>query len=639
MGEYGHDSSYTVSVSPPTSQNCQSSNNPISWRWTYNGCAPESDSSFCSRYGKNCGSFTATDNCGNARTANCGSCTSPQSCGGGGTANVCGGGTIKCPNDAGVPYYNPGDMLSCGVCGTKTCRSDGTWPPCSDPCVSPTCSDSVQNQGEAGVDCGGPCPACTPGKCPNDAGVPYYNPGDMLPCGVCGTKTCRADGTWPPCTDPCTTSSGDCGNDREEPGEECDRGTRNGDCPAECSYECKWNRNCPPPQECSPNTWQSTSNGCGACGTEQRWCDNNGKWTSQYQCIGQGPCTPSQTQCSGSSYQSCNSGCNWQAAGTDNDGDGVDSQCGDSQCDNAYGVFDSTRQSPETSCADFLDNDCDGRRDCQDTDCAGRQGPGGVICCQIVSDCLQDDCVIESCVANNCQFTNRNSCDSTECASGRYCYNGDCTDGDNSEYVCLNCAPDTTIGRWDWSAKIFEDAGKAYSRNTNVFDRLFDSNEGSCPGTTCTKSAGCSCYDTLSTKTLIKRKRALTTGNCCGDDPNEWYKKDYYGGECVSSVDQCVWSDGHSQQANSGNKQWWCNPGNWHECNDNTIGQGSPNNPPPQGVCCAGTVGNSGWTPVSEILPENQYSCTDGKDNDCDGKIDCEDNDCDGTIKGTVKSD
>src|SRR5690606_34810781 len=32
---------------------------------------------------------------------------------------------------------------------------------CGGPCPAcPTCDDGIQNQGETGVDCGGPCPAC-----------------------------------------------------------------------------------------------------------------------------------------------------------------------------------------------------------------------------------------------------------------------------------------------------------------------------------------------------------------------------------------------------------------------------------------------------------------------------------------------
>lgn len=42
-------------------------------------CTPESNSTFCSRLGKNCGSVTASDNCGTPRTVTCGVCISPTS--------------------------------------------------------------------------------------------------------------------------------------------------------------------------------------------------------------------------------------------------------------------------------------------------------------------------------------------------------------------------------------------------------------------------------------------------------------------------------------------------------------------------------------------------------------------------------
>lgn len=54
------------------------------------GCIPETDSAFCTRLGRDCGSVTANDNCGISRTvSSCGTCTLPDTCGGGGTANVC----------------------------------------------------------------------------------------------------------------------------------------------------------------------------------------------------------------------------------------------------------------------------------------------------------------------------------------------------------------------------------------------------------------------------------------------------------------------------------------------------------------------------------------------------------------------
>jgi hypothetical protein len=55
-------------------------------------CTAESDSAFCQRLAKNCGSVTAADNCGANRTVgDCGVCSvQGQTCGGGGTANRCG---------------------------------------------------------------------------------------------------------------------------------------------------------------------------------------------------------------------------------------------------------------------------------------------------------------------------------------------------------------------------------------------------------------------------------------------------------------------------------------------------------------------------------------------------------------------
>jgi uncharacterized protein YjbI with pentapeptide repeats len=58
---------------------------------TTGACAPESNTTFCARQGKVCGSVTVLDNCGNSRTvSSCGGCTTPYTCGGAGTPNVCG---------------------------------------------------------------------------------------------------------------------------------------------------------------------------------------------------------------------------------------------------------------------------------------------------------------------------------------------------------------------------------------------------------------------------------------------------------------------------------------------------------------------------------------------------------------------
>ncbi|MBI2650305.1 carboxypeptidase regulatory-like domain-containing protein [Candidatus Woesearchaeota archaeon] len=307
------------------------------------------------------------------------------------------------------------------------------------------------------------------------------------------------------------------------------------------------------------------------------------------------------------------------AIGTNADGDAKDKECGDSLCDNAAGVFDSTKTTTETACADGLDNDCDGKKDCADSDCAALTGPSGVRCCQTASNCVQSNCVAESCVSNACSYSSRNACDATECAAGTYCdaAGGTCKSPDENSNVCLNCASDQTPSyTWSWSISKFEDAGKAYGAE------LFNSNNAGC-----TAESGGVCFDNTG-KTDV-HKAALTTGNCCGDDPNEFYKSDYYGPECVSSLNDCVWSTGDAQLSDSGNPAWWCYLGKWDECTKAAhLGKhfGS--------VACAGT--GTGWT--LNPLPESNYSCTDGLDNDGDGLVDCADSDCDGSISGTVKN-
>ena len=54
------------------------------------GCAPESEASFCARNQRECGAFTGTDNCATTRTASsCGTCPVGEACGAGGVPGRC----------------------------------------------------------------------------------------------------------------------------------------------------------------------------------------------------------------------------------------------------------------------------------------------------------------------------------------------------------------------------------------------------------------------------------------------------------------------------------------------------------------------------------------------------------------------
>ncbi len=60
-----------------------------------------------------------------------------------------------------------GPCPACPTCSDGIQNQGETGVDCGGPCPAcpqePTCSDGIQNQGETGVDCGGPCPACPPG--------------------------------------------------------------------------------------------------------------------------------------------------------------------------------------------------------------------------------------------------------------------------------------------------------------------------------------------------------------------------------------------------------------------------------------------------------------------------------------------
>jgi hypothetical protein len=52
------------------------------------------------------------------------------------------------------------------ICGDGLCNGTESCSVCAQDCgACPSCSDGIQNQGETGVDCGGPCAPCSTGSC------------------------------------------------------------------------------------------------------------------------------------------------------------------------------------------------------------------------------------------------------------------------------------------------------------------------------------------------------------------------------------------------------------------------------------------------------------------------------------------
>jgi len=74
----------------------------------------------------------------------------------------------QCPQPEEGCHYEIDDSARCPSCGELKCQ--GTTTP-------PTCRDGKQNQGETGVDCGGPCPVCKSNSCINEDSI--YVRGDF----------------------------------------------------------------------------------------------------------------------------------------------------------------------------------------------------------------------------------------------------------------------------------------------------------------------------------------------------------------------------------------------------------------------------------------------------------------------------
>lgn len=564
----------------------------------------------------------------------------PCNCGGSGVINGCGScvGGVPTPNG----YGQPCNCDVCGCGGTIQCDGTCSGSPPAPPNYGEKCGACVDGM----IDCAGACVGGSPGggiPCNDACGGPgitncdgsctghlnpmiFGDPCNINPCGPAGTFDCT-----PACTvgDPTPAGFGDT----------CNCGPCGCGGTINCGAACSGADPAPPTYGnacmatgtiicdgtcselyCGGSPPPNYGDSCGACGT----IDCLGA------CVGEAGCTPGATQCSGGREQKCDENCGWVDVGTDGDADGTDFACGDSLCDtNSPGIFDATRLGTEDggvgTCTDGLDNDCDGVKDCQDPDCLAGPASG---CCNVAADCAgvgANQCRDDVCVENFCMEQDRVlTCDNTECGGNSFCNvpGGVCTDPDNDQSLCMSCATDLTAG-YSWNSSVHEDANISFSENTNVYNTLFDSDGALCFPNCFSVGGG-----------NIPHENVAGSPNCCGDDPNEFYKRDFFGGECVDNVNDCVWSEGDAQQHHTGNRSLWCYSGEWEECSapehlGKTLGPGPV-------ITCAGDITNVEWTPPGGLLGENFYSCEDDLDNDGDTFIDSQDPDCDGNIAGYV---
>ncbi len=164
-----------------------------------NCCSPESNTQFCSRLTRQCGSVTANDNCGNSRTvSSCGTCQSGYTCSNGlciqscvpeTNAQFCSRLTRQCGSvTANDNCGNSRTVSSCGTCQSGYTCSNGL---CIQSCVPET---NAQFCSRLGKDCG------------NVTGVDNCGNSKTVNCGSCSSPlTCGGNGTANVCG--CTVSS------------------------------------------------------------------------------------------------------------------------------------------------------------------------------------------------------------------------------------------------------------------------------------------------------------------------------------------------------------------------------------------------------------------------------------------------
>jgi hypothetical protein len=310
------------------------------------------------------------------------------------------------------------------------------------------------------------------------------------------------------------------------------------------------------------------------------------------------PCNATGSRCSGMSC-SCSP---TEAAEThctdtiDNDCDGLadcaDPDCNNVPCGSMTGFFcqlssktchcdgrGGASQATESSCGDSYDNDCDGKTDCQDTDCNGAScGGNGKTCSAMVCTCSGNGGTAQT-TESTCNDQHDNDCNGqTDCADSA-CNGLGC--GANGKICAMNLC-------------VCGGNGGPPQASETACDDMHDND---CDGLTDCADSDCN-------------------GQRCGP----------FGRACAGGTCQCSGNGGTPQ----GFTETTCDDMHDNDCDGLTdcadtdcAGQSCGK----FGMICQGTncvcSGNGGTPQTVETT-----TCADGFDNDCDGQIDCLDGSC-----------
>jgi hypothetical protein len=314
-------------------------------------------------------------------------------------------------------------------------------------------------------------------------------------------------------------------------------------------------------------------------------------------------------------------------------------------------------QAVESNCRDGADNDCDGLADCAEALCQPSGNGVGAVCNVPVRP---GETSLDAGIANGA-FT--------------------CSPGLSGPSTCRVCTVPGGLGETAEGATLNGAAITCGDSKDNDCNGKVDCQDSACTGKAC-NTAGKKC---TSTGDCACENPTLAEGNCgdaidddCDgrldcDDPDCWPSMAFptktcgaAGKTCQKSgadAGSCVCSgNGGVAQALETN----CSDGKDNDCDglaDCLDGFGSVNCQPVgnfQGALCdavgntcssgaigpascaicSGKLGPTGLTDGGTPEPGSENSCSDNRDNDCDGILDCSDTDCDGkrcttsTIKG-----
>jgi hypothetical protein len=254
-----------------------------------------------------------------------------------------------------------------------------------------------------------------------------------------------------------------------------------------------------------------------------------------------------------------------------------------------------TPEAHETSCGDGKDNDCDGLVDCQDPDCGGLNcSPYGLTCnattktCSICPGAQNVETTCSDGIDNDCNGfidCKDTNCQPSASAPGKSCgsFGKACTGLNGGTCECS--------GNGGAPQAVETSCGDGFDNDCNG---KIDCEDSACSGKSCDRAGSVG--------------KLCTAGVCTCPGGSVEICNDGIDNDCNGKID-CQDTACQPSGTTPGS---FCD-GNGNRCSAPTTGAASS---------CSVCSGNGGTAEAKET------SCSDGKDNDCDGLIDCADSDC-----------